>query len=125
MLVGRLGSDPELKMVGSTELCTFSLATNKVYKDKDGNKQEKVAWHNITVWGKIAANVNTYLQKGSMAFVEGEIDYQEYEVDGAKRYSTKIKADRVLFLDSVKNVRKSDSNNVNMETHHSLDDIPF
>ena len=74
MVYGNLTRDPELKSLPSgVQVATFSLATNRVYKDKDGKKQEQSDFHNIVVFGRQAELVAQYLSKGSAAFIEGRM----------------------------------------------------
>ena len=71
LIYGNLTRDPELKSLPSgIQVTTFSIATNRVWKDKDGGKQESVEYHNIVVFGRQAETVAQYLKKGSSAFVE-------------------------------------------------------
>jgi len=98
MIFGNLTRDPELKSLPSgVNVCSFSLATNRVYNDRDGNRQESVDYHNITVFGKQAENCAKYLTKGSSAYVEGRLQTRSWEADGVKHYRTEIVADRVQF----------------------------
>jgi len=100
-LMGRLGKDPELKYTQQgNAVCGFSLATHEVWRDKAGEKQESMEWHNISVWGKVGENCSKYLKKGSHVYLEGQIKTDSYEKDGQKRYSTKIVAREVKFLNS-------------------------
>ena len=75
----------------------FSLATNRVFKDRDGNKQESTDFHNVVVFGRQADTVNQYLKKGSSVFVEGRMQTRSWEKDGEKKYRTEVVADRVQF----------------------------
>lgn len=98
-LIGHLGSDPDLKFTPSGQpVCNFSVATNETWKDKDGNKQERVEWHRIVVWGKLAEVCGKYLSKGRQAYIEGRIQTRNWEKDGVKHYMTEIVADEVKFL---------------------------
>lgn len=100
-LIGRLGADPELKYTpNSTAVCNFSLATSESWKDKSGSKQEKTEWHRIVVWRELAETCNKYLSKGRECCVEGKLQTDTYEKDGQKHYSTKVVADRIVFLGS-------------------------
>lgn len=103
-LLGRLGKDPELRKTGNgNSVCSFSLATSKKWKDKDGTKQEKTEWHRVVVWGPSADNCSKYLSKGSQVLVDGEIRYSDYDdKDGVKKYVTDINANHVQFLDTKK-----------------------
>jgi len=82
-----------------TSVTTFGIATNRVYKDKDGNKQEQTDFHNIVVFGRQAETVAQYLKKGSMALIEGRIQTRSWDdkESGQKRYRTEIVADRIQF----------------------------
>ncbi len=98
MIYGNLTRDPEMKALPSgINVTSFSLATNRVYNDRDGKRQENTDYHNIVVFGRQAETVNQYLKKGSGAFVEGRIQTRSWEKDGVKQYRTEIVADRVQF----------------------------
>lgn len=98
MIFGNLTRDPEMKALPSgMQVCSFSLATNRVYNDRDGNRQESTDYHNISVFGKQAENCAKYLTKGSSAYVEGRLQTRSWEADGVKQYRTEIVADRVQF----------------------------
>ncbi len=98
MIFGNLTRDPELKALPSgMNVCSFSLATNRIYNDRDGNRQENTDYHNITVFGKQAENCAKYLNKGNSAYVEGRLQTRSWEKDGQKHYRTEIIADRVQF----------------------------
>ena len=74
MIYGNLTRDPEMKALPSgMQVCSFSLATNRVYNDRDGKRQESVDYHNIAVFGKQAENCAKYLTKGSATYVEGRL----------------------------------------------------
>src|SRR5882672_10763505 len=98
-LFGNLTRDPELRALPSgMNVCSFSVATNRVYKDRDGKKQEQTDFHNVVVFGRQADTVNQYLKKGSSVFVEGRMQTRSWEgKDGEKKYRTEIVADRVQF----------------------------
>lgn len=98
MIYGNLTRDPEMKALPSgMNVTTFSLATNRVFNDRDGKRQESTDYHNIVVFGRQAETVNQYLRKGNGAFVEGRIQTRSWEKDGQKQYRTEIVADRVQF----------------------------
>jgi single-strand DNA-binding protein len=94
-LMGAVGKDPEIRH-SQQGLCiaSFSLATSKKQKDKDPVTQ----WHNIVAFGKTGELVESYVTKGSKLYIEGELQYQEYEKDGEKRYATKIVINDMSFL---------------------------
>jgi len=98
MIYGNLTRDPELKSLPSgIQVCSFGLATNRVYNDRDGKRQEQTDYHNVVVFGKQGENCAKYLTKGSSAFVEGRLQTRSWEADGHKNYRTEIVADRVQF----------------------------
>ena len=99
ILFGNLTRDPELKALPSgINVCNFSVATNRVWKDKDGNRQEGTEYHNIVIFGKQAENVAQYLKKGSSAYIEGRLQTRSWDdQDGNKKYRTEIIADQVQF----------------------------
>lgn len=99
-LIGRLGVKPEIMTFETgRKLARFSLATNDRYKDKNGEWQEDVQWHNVTVWGKVADRVEKLLEKGQEILLEGKIAYQSYENNqGEKRYSTVIEGNDFMLL---------------------------
>ena len=98
MVYGNLTRDPELKaMPNGMNVCSFSLATNRVYNDRDGKRQEQVDYHNIVVFGKQADTTAKYLTKGSSTYVEGRMQTRSWEKDGQKQYRTEVVADRVQF----------------------------
>jgi single-strand DNA-binding protein len=99
-IIGNLTRDPELKTLPSgASVTTFSLATNRVYNDKDGNKQEDTQFHNIVVFGRQAETSAQYLKKGNLALVEGRLQTRSWDdkETGKKNYRTEIVADRVQF----------------------------
>lgn len=102
IILGRCGRDPEVKYLqNGTAVCSFSVATSEQWNDKNtGEKKEKVQWHNISAWARLGEVCGQYLSKGKEVFVEGRIEYEEYEKDGIKRYSTKIIAISVQFIGS-------------------------
>ena len=99
-LLGRIGTDPDLKYTASSKaVCNFTFATSKTFRNAEGKKQENTSWHNIVVWGKTAEFCANYIKKGSQAFIEGEIQYRDYEdKNGNKRYITEIVAFKVQNL---------------------------
>lgn len=95
---GNLTRDPELRSLPSgIQVASFSVATNRVWKNKEGQKQESADFHNIVVFGRQAETVSQYLRKGSAVFVEGRMQTRSWDADGGKKYRTEIVADRVQF----------------------------
>jgi single-strand DNA-binding protein len=100
ILVGNLGRDPEMRYTPSgAPVANFTLATNDVWTDKAGQKQERTEWHRIVVWGKTAEIAGQYLSKGKQVYVEGSLQTREWnDRDGNKRQTTEIRAQRVIML---------------------------
>ncbi len=98
MIFGNLTRDPEMRALPSgQQVCSFSIATNYTYKDKEGKRVEKSDFHNVVVFGRQAETSAQYLKKGASAYVEGRLQTQSWEKDGVKQYRTEIVADRVQF----------------------------
>ncbi len=98
ILFGNLTRDPEIRALPSgMNVCNFSIATNRVYKDRDGKKQEQTDFHNVVVFGRQADTVNQYLKKGSSAYIEGRMQTRSWDKDGVKQYRTEVVADSVQF----------------------------
>lgn len=99
LIIGNLTRDPEVKALPSgINVATFSVATNRVWKDKNGAKQENTDFHNVVVFGRQAETIGQYLKKGSSVLVEGRMQTRSWDAqDGTKKYRTEIVADRVQF----------------------------
>jgi single-strand DNA-binding protein len=93
ILIGNVGRDPEIRYTQSGEpIANFTLATNEVWNDKSGQKQERTEWHRVEVFGKTAQVVRDYVTKGRPVYVEGSIRYEEWtDKDGNKRNTTRIR----------------------------------
>lgn len=106
-LIGAVGRDPEIRYSASgMAIASFSLATSKKSKEKD----EVTQWHNLVAFQKTAELVEKYVKKGSKLYIEGEIQYQEYEKEGEKRFSTKIIINDMSFLSDNNNQALSEGN---------------
>lgn len=99
MLIGNLTRDPEIKALPSgIKVATFSVATNRVWKDKNGAKQENTDFHNVVVFGRQAEIVGQYLKKGGSVLVEGRMQTRSWDdAAGVKKYRTEVVADRIQF----------------------------
>jgi single-strand DNA-binding protein len=99
IVIGNLTRDPELKALPSgITVTSFSVATNRVWKDKNGAKQESADYHNIVVFGRQAEIANQYLKKGASVLVEGRMQTRSWDdASGKKNYRTEIIADRIQF----------------------------
>lgn len=109
IIVGNLTREPELKALPSGQkVASFSLATNRTWKDAQGAKQEAVDYHNIVVFGNQAETVTSYLKKGSQVLIEGRIQTRSWDdkETGKKVHRTEIIADRVQFGNKPNEVEK-------------------
>ena len=107
ILIGNLTRDPELRSLPSgVKVCSFSLATNRVWKDKAGVRQESADYHNVVVFGRQAETVAQYMKKGSSILVEGRMQTRSWEdkTSGEKKYRTEVVADRTQFGPKSNNV---------------------
>lgn len=99
MLIGNLGKDPELKYTPSGQaVATFSLATTRKWRDKEGGDKEDTQWHNIKVWARTAEVANQYLKKGRQVFIEGRLEHRQYEQDGQKKYFTEVVCENMVMM---------------------------
>lgn len=99
-IIGNLTRDPELKAIPSgIKVCSFSVATNRVWKDKNGARQESADYHNVVVFGRQAETVAQYMKKGSQVMVEGRMQTRSWDdaATNTKKYRTEVIADRVQF----------------------------
>lgn len=98
-LIGRLTADPQLRSTpGGQSVASFSVATNRVWTDKNGAKQEEVQFHNIVVWGRQAEIAHQFLKKGALAFVEGRLQTRSWQGrEGQNMKTTEIVAERIQF----------------------------
>ncbi|HKW09428.1 MAG TPA: single-stranded DNA-binding protein [Gemmatimonadaceae bacterium] len=103
-LIGNLGNDPEVRSTaGGSRVATFSLATSRTWNDAAGAKQEKTEWHRCVVWNSKASQladiVERYVKKGDKIYVEGRIEYRQWQdKDGQTRYSTEINVRELIML---------------------------
>lgn len=98
MIYGNLTRDPEKRALpNGNAVCSFSVATNRTYNDKDGKKQEQTDYHNVVAFGRLAEIMGQYLQKGRPVYIEGRLTTRSWEKDGQKQYRTEIVADNFQF----------------------------
>lgn len=142
MLIGRLTRDPEIRTTPTGQtVASFSIATNRTWKDSAGNKKEKVEYHNIVAWRKLAEIIQQYVKKGSRLYLEGRLETRSWDDQtGNKKYRTEVIADSMIMLDTkgssertgaftttavprASSVPEPAVNNPNEEI--SVEDIPF
>lgn len=101
ILVGRLGTHPELRHTASgRSMCILSLATYRSFQDKDNAWKEKVSWHRVVVWGSLCDQCMKHLSKGRFVYIEGRLEQRSYvNKTGTKQYQVEIIAENILFFD--------------------------
>ncbi|MCX6743974.1 MAG: single-stranded DNA-binding protein [Candidatus Parcubacteria bacterium] len=124
MIIGNLTRDPEVKTTPQgTSVASFSVATNFVWTDASGQKQEKAEYHNVVAWRKLADIIGQYLKKGSKIYIEGRLQTRDWTgQDGVKRYRTEIVADNMIMLDRAGNA--SSGGNYSAKPAAASNDIP-
>jgi len=102
LLIGNLTHDPKLRTTeAGTPVCTFGLATNRTWKTDTGEKTEKVDYHQIVAWQKLAEVCNEYLRKGRKVYIEGRLTTRSWTgQDGQPKTTTEIVLDDFILLDS-------------------------
>ena len=130
ILYGNVGKDPEVKRLDSGNVVAkFSLATNKSYTNKSGEKVKETSWHNIVLWGKLAELAEKYIKKGNSLIVEGEINYRTYvNKDGQTIYSTDIIGNSFHFVGDKKEEPKAEPENktgkIDVKSMSNINDLP-
>lgn len=131
ILIGNLGSDPEVKYTPSgTAVANFNIATHEQWTNRDGEKSERTEWHRIVAWGRLGEICGEYLKKGSPVYVEGRIQTRTWEDrEGIKRYTTEIIAQAMQMLGSVRKEGQAVSPEERYPVEEPIsipeDDIPF
>lgn len=98
-IIGRITADIELRATASNQpVASFSVATNRVWNDKSGQKQESTEFHNVVVWGRQAELASQFLSKGSLVMIEGRLQTRTWQgSDGQNRKTTEIVCERIQF----------------------------
>jgi len=127
ILMGRVGADPEFKAFDSDGggVTNFSLATNKKFKTKSGEKKEITHWHKIKAFGKLAKIIEQYVEKGSLISILGEIEYRSYDKDGVVTYITEINAKEMTMISSPNQGNDRPKGNEPANRSEPDDDLPF
>jgi len=118
ILVGNLGSDPEVRKTSNQQSVTqFSLATSESWTNRDGERQEKTEWHRIVVWGKLADTCAKYLAKGRQVYIEGRLQTRSWETEqGQKKFTTEVIANQILFLSRSAQTNVKEDSSLKAET---------
>ena len=99
MLIGNVGNDPEIRATSSgTRVAKISLATNRTWSDRSGQKQEKTEWHRLTFFGRLVDIVEQWVKKGDRLYVEGRIEYSQTEGEGGTKYWTDVVVNEMVML---------------------------
>jgi single-strand DNA-binding protein len=131
LIIGNLGSDPEIKYTKAGDpVANLSIATSESWKDKNsGDLQEKVEWHRVVMFSRLAEIAEQYLKKGSKVFVEGKLQTRKWQdQEGKDRYTTEVVAKEMTMLDS-RSTSQAQENSPKVESEKLKDDfeedIPF
>jgi len=125
VLIGHLGGDPEMKHApDGTPVAKFSMATNERFKDRNGDWQDRVEWHNIVAWKRLGEIACDYLKKGSRVFIDGKLKTSSWEdrESGVRKYRTEIIA-RDLVLLGGSNGSQSGENTARDERSSGIEEI--
>ena len=135
ILIGNLGKDPEIKYTESkVPVAKFSLATNEIWRDKEGGKKEHTEWHNIVLWRGLAEISEKYLHKGDRVYIEGRLRTRSWDdKEGHKRYSTEVIADNMTMLTTKRDTGTTDplenqpgtTSSAPSSAENPSDDLPF
>jgi len=101
MIIGNITRDPEMRSTPAGQsVCSFGVATNRTWKNQQGEKQSKPEFHNIVAWGKLAETCSSYLKKGSRIYAEGRLQTRSWDdPSGVKKYRTEIVIQNMIMLD--------------------------
>ena len=142
MIIGNVVRDPEMRTTsGGQNVTSFSVATNMVWKDTQGEKQEKPEFHNVVAWRRLAEITGEYLKKGSKVYIEGRLQTRNWDdPNGIKKYRTEIIAGNMIMLDNKTNNNKEEYSDNNSQVKEeplkekqeeieiekvNVEDIPF
>jgi single-strand DNA-binding protein len=126
-VLGNLTRDPEIRNLPSGQsVASFGLATNRFFKDKDGQKQQQVEFHNIVLFGKLAETAKSFLNKGSLALVEGRLQTRSWDdkQSGAKKSKTEIVGEKIQLGPRRAQNSAQPSMNSNSQSNNASEDIP-
>jgi single-strand DNA-binding protein len=98
ILIGRIGQNPEVKIVGESKVATFCVATSDLYKYRNGNQVEDTEWHSAECWGNQAEIAEKWLDKGSLIYLEGKLKTEKWEKDNHKFQRHKVRVSSFTML---------------------------
>ena len=113
ILLGRLGRDPEVRYMPNGEaVCNFSIATSETWNDRNGQRQERTEWHNITMYRRLAEIAGQYLKKGREVYIEGRIQSRKYTgKDGIERTVHEVIANEMQIINTRQNTTATPQTN--------------
>lgn len=99
-IIGNITRDPEVRQIPSGQMvCTIGVATNRVWNNPQGEKQDQTEFHNVVCWGKLAEIAGQYLKKGAKVYFEGRLQTRAWDDDsGKKNYRTEIVGENMIIL---------------------------
>ena len=133
-IIGNVGKDPEIRTTkAGKEIANFTLATSKSWKDSSGEKQTKAQWHRVSVFGGLVSIVKSYVKKGTKLYLEGEMEYGEYEKEGQKFYTATVVLNgfnsNLILLGGKEGGQSTQEPQMSQQDSQSMDslddDIPF
>lgn len=138
-IIGRVTQDPELRQTPNGQsVVSFSVATNRSWKDSGGNQKDQAEFHNIVAWGKLAEIIGNYAKKGKRIYLEGRLQTRSWEDnDGGKHKKTEIVADNIILLDAKQKTSDDETPDTDTEMGAaasspskndediSIEDVPF
>ena len=127
MLIGRLGSDPEIKYTQSgSPIANLRVATDESYTDRNGQRQEKTEWHTVVAFQRTAEICQQYLHKGSLVYIEGKLQTRKWQdKNGQERYSTEIQCQRLQMLERRQEAPAQQSAPQQAHEEPGWDECPF
>jgi len=127
MLIGNVGSDPEMRFTPSgSPVTSFRIATNRVYNTPDGARKQETDWFTVVAWNKLAEQCNQFLGKGKLVYVEGRLRNRSWDgTDGQKHFRTEVIASRVTFLDRMSAPGSTDEKFDDLESSDDGGEMPF
>lgn len=125
-ILGNVVRDPESRTTPSGQtVANFSIATNRMWTDKEGQKQKKAEFHNIVAWGKLGEICAQYLQKGKLVFIEGRIETRSWDApDGTKKYRTEVIAEGMQMGPKLGGTENSSGRQSPSTDNDNKEDIP-
>ncbi|MDD3263221.1 MAG: single-stranded DNA-binding protein [Candidatus Absconditabacteria bacterium] len=127
MIIGRATNNLQVKTIESsgTPVVNFTVATNRKFKNKDGNVLEDAEYHRCVAYGKGAEVLGKYLNKGKRIYIEGRLRTRKWQdSEGVERFSTEIIVDNFIFLDP-KGVREEGGEEIDLVEHPEDEEVPF